>query len=121
MSTLHARRLAGMLEDLLPDATVARELSAILAETSDGEVTTLMVDGETHCVPVNARIVVVTRALYAERYERIFLSGCRVQVAIGELNKNEDSIRAQYCFATISLDRQCKVIRTRFHRSMYLL
>jgi hypothetical protein len=118
---MYAERLARMLEDLLPDVTIAREVSVVLLEASDGEFATIMVDGETSRIPVDAQIVVVTRALYAERYEQLSPSGSRVQVAIGELIEDKGRVRARYCFVVVAFDRDCKVIRTRFHRSMYHL
>lgn len=113
-----ADALARALDEVIPDAVVLSEIStALKAAQEDGRAIHLTDEEAVH-VPANAEIVITTKAIFCERYERAFPSGYCFQVAIGGFIQGEGFSSAGICFARILFDRDRKRIQMEFYKKM---
>jgi hypothetical protein len=121
MSKTHSDIVATALDEALPDASVLEELLMELSRcTEPGGSARVLVDGATMTLPTDVKLTLVEKALFKEAHETFFPAGCRVDVALGETQRDGLGLLVPaYCFARLFFDLECRCTRIEFRSTIY--
>ena len=116
-----ADAVAAALDAAIPDEAIMAALTCELdrRRRADGSAS-VMVDGAEVVVPADVRLTMIEKALFKERHESAFPSGCRACVALGDTQESPLGLpRPTYCFARLFFDLECKCKRVEFRSTIY--
>jgi hypothetical protein len=121
MNETLATKVARLLDEALPDAVVLEQLVNELRRRTDLDGSaTVMASDVAVVVPMGATLTIVDKILFRENYESRFPTGCRVDVAVGEVEKGTPGLlHPAYCFARLFFDRECRCTQIEFRSTIY--
>ena len=107
-----------LLDETLSDFQINEDLLKQLRSSTANGHAVIEIEGARVRVPLNVDFMVVTKAVFKDRYNSGF-GVFRAQVAIGDVIDHEDGdVIAKYCFATLYYDENCNLISSDFHRNL---